>query len=447
MQVEGSVDGKPGRLTVDTGAEKTLVRPDMLATTRLPDAPQRLCGVTGHCVQLKGPVEACIGVGSTVQRLPVYVADMDEHCLLGLDYLTQSKACVDLGRKLVRVHGEDVPLLPEVGCAEVVTAERLHLAPRTESRIWCRLSRVMRGVEGLVEPIQNLQLAGGVVVGRSLVGAGEGLVTVLVANFSDKAQKLPAGTKLGTCEEVERPEESSGSEELVGVRPLPDFLEDLAQRSAAHLTEVTDFTPARLMFGRELRLPVDLTTGRPPDVNLPTVTSSYAVALQENLVEVHRRVRGKLKVAGHAMKGTYDRRTREVRYNIGDRVWLHNPRRKRGLSPKLQSPWEGPYTVLAALSDVTYRIRSYSWNHGEGEDDVSPNSGDEDVADADRDEDEHLDSGGDAMDVSGDIEPGLGAGDALLGATANLPPPTPPERPQRERRKPRWMKDFCVSDN
>ncbi|XP_063603272.1 uncharacterized protein LOC134779200 [Penaeus indicus] len=48
------------------------------------------------------------------------------------------------------------------------------------------------------------------------------------------------------------------------------------------------------------------------------------------------------------------------------------------------------------------------------------------------------------MDVSGDIEPGLGAGDALLGATANLPPPTPPERPQRERRKPRWMKDFLV---
>ncbi|XP_047471470.1 uncharacterized protein LOC125026912 [Penaeus chinensis] len=237
MQEEGSVDGKPCHLTVDTGAEKTLVRPNMLAITRLPDAPQRLCGVTGHCVQLKGPVEARIGVGSTVQRLPVYVADMDEPCLLGLDYLTQSKACVNLGRKLVRVHGEDVPLLPEVGCAEVVTAERLHLAPRTESRIRCRLSRVMRGVEGLVEPIQNLQLADGVAVGRSLVGAGEGLVTVLVANFSDKAQKVPAGAKLGTCEEVEHPEESSGSEELVGVRPLPDFLEDLAQQSAAYLTE------------------------------------------------------------------------------------------------------------------------------------------------------------------------------------------------------------------
>ncbi len=83
----------------------------------------------GHCVQLKGPVDVCIGVGSAVEWLLVYVADLDEPCLLGLDYLTQTKACVDLGWKLVRVHGQEVTLLPEVGCAEVDVAERVHLAP------------------------------------------------------------------------------------------------------------------------------------------------------------------------------------------------------------------------------------------------------------------------------------------------------------------------------
>lgn len=237
MQVRGSVEGEPCYLTVDTGAEKTLVRPDMLTATSLPDASQRLCGVTGHCVPLKGPVEVRIGVGSAVERLPVYVAAIQEPCLLGLDYLTQSKACVDLGRRLLRVHGQVVPLLPEVDCAEVVTAERLHLAPRTEARVRCRLSRMMRGREGLVEPTENLQLADGVAVGRSLVGAGEELVTVLVANFSDEARKVPAGAKLGTCEEVERPEELSRSAETATVRPLPDFLEDLMHRSAANLTE------------------------------------------------------------------------------------------------------------------------------------------------------------------------------------------------------------------
>ena len=56
--VEGSVDGQPCRLTIDTGAKNTLVRPDMLVAKCFPDAPQRLCSITGDCVELKGPVEA-----------------------------------------------------------------------------------------------------------------------------------------------------------------------------------------------------------------------------------------------------------------------------------------------------------------------------------------------------------------------------------------------------
>ncbi|MPC21896.1 hypothetical protein E2C01_014899 [Portunus trituberculatus] len=57
------------------------------------------------------------------------------------------------------------------------------------------------------------------------------------------------------------------------------------------------------------------------------------------------------------MKELYDRRMRDARYAEGDRVWLHNPRRRRGLSPKLQSPWKGPYTVMAVPSAVTYKMR------------------------------------------------------------------------------------------
>ena len=42
---------------------------------------------------------------------------------------------------------------------------------------------------------------------------------------------------------------------------------------------------------------------------------------------------------------------------MGDTVWLHNPQKKKGYSPKLQRPWEGPYIVTSRLSDVTYRIQ------------------------------------------------------------------------------------------
>ncbi|XP_045126531.1 protein NYNRIN-like [Portunus trituberculatus] len=101
----------------------------------------------------------------------------------------------------------------------------------------------------------------------------------------------------------------------------------LAYRSAEH--EVTGYTPARLMCGRELRLPVDLVTGRPPDEDLPTTVTQYATALQDRLREVHHQVRGNLKVSGEAMKDRYDRRATAPPFSEGDQV----------------------------ISDVTFRIR------------------------------------------------------------------------------------------
>ena len=227
---------------------------------------------------------------------------------------------------------------------------------------------------------------------------------------------------------------------------LPAML--MAYRSAEH--EATGFSPARLMFGRELRLPVDLSTGRPPDVILPTVTSGYAAALQESLAAVHHQARGHLKVAGQAMRATYDRRARDAKYTVGDRVWLYNPRRRRGLSPKLQSPWEGPYTVEEVISHVTYRVRRgrkrpsvvhvdrlwryhgpghYSWGQGQGDVEASAGSSGEDVADEALDEEERV--------VEDGGEPG--AGDAI---GPPLPASPLPVRPRRQKRKPAWLKDF-----
>ena len=94
----------------------------------------------------------------------------------------------------------------------------------------------MVGAADIVSPTENLRLADGVAVGRSLVCAADELLTVLLANFSDEAWKIPVGAELDTCEEVERTEEPSGNAETATVGPLPDFLEDLPYRSFANLT-------------------------------------------------------------------------------------------------------------------------------------------------------------------------------------------------------------------
>ena len=37
-------------------------------------------------------------------------------------------------------------------------------------------------------------------------------------------------------------------------------------------------------------------------------------------------------------------------------MWLYNPQSKRG-SPKLQTPWKGPWEVTKQVTDVVYQIQ------------------------------------------------------------------------------------------
>jgi hypothetical protein len=42
---------------------------------------------------------------------------------------------------------------------------------------------------------------------------------------------------------------------------------------------------------------------------------------------------------------------------VGSAVWLLSSHRTKGLCPKLQRNWDGPYAVIDRINDVIYRIR------------------------------------------------------------------------------------------
>lgn len=134
-------------------------------------------------------------------------------------------------------------------------------------------------------------------------------------------------------------------------RKLPLFL--LAYRSAVH--ETTGYTPSQMLFGRNIRLPCDLLFGRPPDA--PSSPEEYVQDFQARLEGMHSFARERIDVATEKMKTRYDTTATDHRFQEGDKVWLWNPTRRKGLSPKLQVPWDGPYVVLKTLNDVVVRIR------------------------------------------------------------------------------------------
>ncbi|XP_076056260.1 uncharacterized protein LOC143034201 [Oratosquilla oratoria] len=83
--------------------------------------------------------------------------------------------------------------------------------------------------------------------------------------------------------------------------------------------------------------------------------------MQQRLDDTRRRVCQRLSVAGQVTAQCYLQRSRPATYSPSDQMWLHNPRRKQGLSPKLQNAWQRPYTVQEVLSEATYRISPGAW--------------------------------------------------------------------------------------
>lgn len=104
----------------------------------------------------------------------------------------------------------------------------------------------------------------------------------------------------------------------------------LAYRSSVH--ETLGVSPARMIFGRDLTLPIDLAMGRPVREEKHCVTD-YAYELEQRLLDIHEYARKHLKIASDSMKRQYDVKTNHINYNIGDAVWYFKPSRRKGFNP------------------------------------------------------------------------------------------------------------------
>lgn len=127
----------------------------------------------------------------------------------------------------------------------------------------------------------------------------------------------------------------------------------MAYNSSVHST--TGFTPYRLRFGEEMRLPVHVLTGNP---NYPEIdTETYLDDLNEKLRKVHDVARKVTKRNVKLYKDQYDSGLKDRQLVDGQAVWVFKPKRKKGVCPKLQCKWEKGYTVTQKLDDVLYRVQ------------------------------------------------------------------------------------------
>ena len=129
----------------------------------------------------------------------------------------------------------------------------------------------------------------------------------------------------------------------------------LAYNTSVHPT--TTYTPFFLMFGRQVRMPIDLMYGTPSPA--PVSVAEYASNLRQALESAYANVRERMDRKLDREKELYDRKVHGKPLEIGDLVWLHCPAVPRGHSKKLHRPWSGPHRVVSKISEQVFRIQHY----------------------------------------------------------------------------------------
>ena len=127
----------------------------------------------------------------------------------------------------------------------------------------------------------------------------------------------------------------------------------MAFRSSVHSS--TGHTPFELMFGREMRIPLDVMMGGAED-NERNYTE-FVSDLQSSLETAYRDVRESLQVAQRRQKDGYDKGVKHMVFQPGDLVLRYTPQLKPGEANKFHRQWEGPFEVVERVTDVTYQVK------------------------------------------------------------------------------------------
>ena len=117
----------------------------------------------------------------------------------------------------------------------------------------------------------------------------------------------------------------------------------MAYRTSVY--ESTGYTPHFLVYGREVCLRIDFLYPNLTD-QPPTDIHEYVSARQLNFQKAYDSARTAPNFNHSRRNALYNRKVHEPTYQVNKKVLLHNPVVPVGMSPKLFSPWKGPYVIL-----------------------------------------------------------------------------------------------------
>jgi len=119
----------------------------------------------------------------------------------------------------------------------------------------------------------------------------------------------------------------------------------MAYRATPHST--THYSPLYLLHGREMVLPNegDLKTKISPDIQDVDQVQRFE-NFKSSLLKAYKEVRLNNRKAYQKIKAHYDKKSKERKFEVHDKVYLFRPARKLGRCHKFRSFWQGPFIVV-----------------------------------------------------------------------------------------------------
>ncbi|GFX35073.1 retrovirus-related Pol polyprotein from transposon 412 [Trichonephila clavipes] len=194
--------------TKSTGANVSIIRNDLAQKLqeKLIWTPPRvvLQTVTGEKIDIHGKLKVKIKFGDTTYQHAVYVADIADPFILGLDFLKKHGFTLDFNKNELRsIHGEVTIFKIEhrtESIRQVTANENITIPPRTEIIVPGYIGNDVSFNSGLIGTAENK--ANGLLIASTLVDLSRKTIPVRICNVTEKPRVFQKGEVLATCSPV-----------------------------------------------------------------------------------------------------------------------------------------------------------------------------------------------------------------------------------------------------
>lgn len=250
--ITGKIGNANTTILVDTGSSVTIINPKLLREVDLEnrsdlvitESSLRLKSAKGDDIPVVGECTLSIFLGNLEYFHDVVIAEIENSCILGVDFMSKFACGICMKQRLFRIQGVEIPYFSDQSeiteCSRIVLSEDLVVPPNCEFVAPARVEspNFYRG-PAIVEPVEKFMEKKNVLVAKSLVKVSGESVPLRFLNFSCESLKLYKGSVVATIERVEDVDVENADTEVVrsvcyrdegDPSALPDHLEQIIDK-------------------------------------------------------------------------------------------------------------------------------------------------------------------------------------------------------------------------